>query len=128
MPTNPLLVNSYTSSNLNRQYQNGKNTIQNQKKNACSFYTFFQALEVLLIKICKIQPLGLSFSLAFTLTDIIFYKFLKLHSALSERKIFVTNFPFLTESLNPHPPPPPPSPPPTPLNSQNPLNVKRLFC
>ena len=61
MPTNPLLVILYASSNLNRQYQNGQNTKQNHKKNACLFYTVFQVLEVLLIKICKIQALGLLF-------------------------------------------------------------------
>ena len=61
MPTNPLLVILYTSPNLNRQYQNGQNTNQNQKKNVCPFYTVFQVLEVLLIKICKIQPLDLLF-------------------------------------------------------------------
>ena len=37
----------------------------------------------------------------------IFHKVLELHSVLSEKKIFVTNFPFLTDSLN-HPPPPHP--------------------
>ena len=41
--------------------------------------------------------------IAFTSTDIIFHKFLKLHST-SDIKIFVTNFPFLTDSLtNSHP-------------------------
>ena len=65
MPTNPLLVILYTSPNLNRQYQNGQNTNQNQKKNACPFYTVFQVLEVLLIKICKIQPLDLLFLVIF---------------------------------------------------------------
>ena len=43
--------------------------------------------------------------LAFTSADIIFYKLLELHASLSEKKIFVTNFPFLTDSLKPpHPP------------------------
>ena len=41
---------------LNRQYQSGYNTNQNQIKNACPFYIVFQVLEVLLIKICWIQP------------------------------------------------------------------------
>ena len=37
--------------------------------------------------------------LAFTLADIIFHKFLELHSTLSEKRIFVTNFPFLMDLL-----------------------------
>ena len=56
--------------------------------------------------------------LAFTSADIIFHKLLELHSSLSEKRIFVANFPFLTDSLKPlHP-----------LNSQNPLSVTRFFC
>ena len=50
----------------------------------------------------------LLFLLAFTLADIIFHKFLELHSTLSENKIFVANFPFLTDSLKLPPLPPPP--------------------
>ena len=46
------------------------------------------------------------FLLVFTSADIIFHKFSELHSTLSEKKIFVSNFPFLTDSLNPHPQPP----------------------
>ena len=38
--------------------------------------------------------------LAFTSEDIIFRKFLELHSTLSEKKIFVTHFPFFTDSMN----------------------------
>ena len=53
----------------------------------------------------KMQPhqifYFLLFLLAFTSTDIIFYKFLELHSKLSEKKIFITIFPFLTDSLKP---------------------------
>ena len=78
-------------------------------KTTCPFYIFvFQVLKVLLIKICKIQPLDLLFLvvfiLAFTSADIVFHNFLELHSILSEKKIFVTNFPFLTDSLK-HPTP-----------------------
>ena len=43
----------------------------------------------------------LLFLLGFTLADMIFHKFLELHSTLSEKKIFVTSFPFLTDSLKP---------------------------
>ena len=82
-----------------------------------SFLHCISSFEGNSFKICKIQSLDLLFIvvfnlllsfyllLAFTIADIIFHKFLKLHSALSERKIFVTNFPFLTESLKPPPPP-----------------------
>ena len=38
----------------------------------------------------------LLFLLTFTSADIIFHKFLELHSTLSEKKNFVTNFPLLT--------------------------------
>ena len=91
---------------LKGQYQDGQNTNQNQKKNTCRFYIVFQVLKVLLIKICKIQSLDLLFIvvfnlllsfyllLAFTIADIIFHKFLKLHSELSEKNIFVTIFLF----------------------------------
>ena len=60
----------------------------------------------------------LLFLLAFTSADVIFHKFLELHSTLSEKKIFFTNFPFLTDVLKlPHP-----------LNGQNPLSVRKVFC
>ena len=61
------------------------------------FHILFQALKVLLIKICKIQALDLLFLvvlLAFTSADINFRKLLELHSTLSEKRIFVTNFSF----------------------------------
>ena len=39
----------------------------------------------------------------------IFHKFLELHSkSFEKKKMFVTNFPFLTDSLKPPLPPPPP--------------------
>ena len=40
--------------------------------------------------------------LAFTSADIIFHNILELHSTLTDKKIFVANFPFLTDSLT-HP-------------------------
>ena len=63
----------------------------------------------------------LLFLLAFTSADVIFHNFLELHSTLTEKKIFVTNFPILTDSLNPPPPPR------KPLNRQNPLSVTKVF-
>ena len=63
------------------------------------FYIVLQVLKTLLIEICKIQSLNfyLLFLWAFTSADIIFHKFLELHSTLSEKKIFVVNFSFLTD-------------------------------
>ena len=57
--------------------------------------------------------------------DKIFLQFLELHSTLSEKKNFITNFPFLTHSLNQACPP---TPEPHPLNSQNLLSVTKVFC
>ena len=56
----------------------------------------FQVLKVRLIKMCKIEPpdLFLFLLLAFTSVDIIFHKFLELHSVMSVKKIFATNFLF----------------------------------
>ena len=60
-------------------------------KDTRPFYILFKVLKVLLTKICKIQPPDLLFLAAFIFlaftADIIFHKFLELHSTLSE-KIF----------------------------------------
>ena len=61
---------------------------------------------VLLIKTCEMQPLDLLFLVVFISFYInryisMFHKFLELHSTLSEKKIFVTNFLLLTDSLQP---------------------------
>ena len=69
-----------------------------------AFYIVFKFWRLLLIKI-----LGYShwifyffcFMLAFTSADIVFHQFLELHSTLSGKKIFVINFPFLTDSFKP---------------------------
>ena len=58
---------------------------------------------------CKIQSLGLLFLVAYisfyvTSADI-FLNVLELYSTLSEKTIFVTNFPFLTDSLTHSQPP-----------------------
>ena len=73
------------------------------------FYIVFQVFKVLLIKIYKTQPpqLFISFcsKLVFTSGDIIFHKFLELHSTLS-KKIFLSQiFLFLTDLLKPTPTP-----------------------
>ena len=59
----------------------------------------------------------LLFLLAFTSADIIFHKVLELHPTLSEKKIFVTNFPFLMDSLKP----------PQPLIDEKPLSSTKVF-
>ena len=62
--------------------------------------------KVPLIKIYKINHqifYLLLFYIVFS-ADIIFHKFLELHSTLSEKTIFVKNFLFLTDSLKPPPP------------------------
>ena len=89
-------------------------------KNACPFYIIFQVLKVLLIKCCKNSHqifYFLLFLLAFTSADIIFHKVLELHPTLSEKKIFVTNFPFLMDSLKP----------PQPLIDEKPLSSTKVF-
>ena len=57
--------------------------------------------------------------LAFTSADIFFSQIIRT-SSLSQKKIIVTNFPFLTDSLKPQTP--------HPLNAQNPLNTTKAFC
>ena len=93
------------------------------KWNTCPFCIVFQVLKLLLIKNFKIQPSDLFifvfFLLAFTSADIIFHNLLQLHSTLIEKKIFVRNLSFLTDSLNP--------PPCQSLNDQNPLCMTKVF-
>ena len=50
-----------------------------------------------------LQPSDLFYFLLFlsTSADITFHKFSELHSTLTGKKIFLKNFPFLTDSLNP---------------------------
>ena len=79
------------------------------------------------MKICKIQSLDLLFLVIFISFYITSTDILELHSTLSEKKIFVTNFAFLTDPLNTQPPPP--------LqhthhhhHHQNPLSVTKVFC
>ena len=97
----PLSKKNPTPSVFNRQYQDGQNTNQNQKKNTCHFYTVFQFLVRYSHQIFYL----FLFLLPFTSADIIFHKFLKLHSALPEKKIFITSFSFFNGfTQTPHPP------------------------
>ena len=85
------------------------------------FYIVFQILKVLLIKICKIQPLDLLFLVVFISFYIIRYHFSQVFRTsfnIIWKKDFFTNFPFLTDSL---------TPPAHPLNSQNSC-VTNVFC
>ena len=77
---------------------------------------------VLLMKICKIQPSDYLFLVVFISINIIgiICKFVELHSTTTDQNIFVTNFPFLTDSLNP--------PHPTPLTAKNPLAKHAKSC
>ena len=70
------------------------------------YYIVFQVLKVLLIKIW-LDLLFLDVFIRFYISSYHFHKFLELHSALSEAKIFITSFPFLTDSLTLTPPTPP---------------------
>ena len=62
------------------------------------------------------------FLLAFTSADIIFHNILDLHSTLTDKKIFFTNFPFLTDSLNP------PLLPSLPLEQPKSVKSDKSFC
>ena len=87
-------------------------------KNKCPFCIVFQVLKVLLTKICKIQPPDLLFIVVFISFYIRRYHFSQMFRTsfiIILKKIFVMNFPFLTDSLNPLP---------HPLNGQN----QRVFC
>ena len=57
------------------------------------FYTVFQILKVLFLKICKMQSLDLLFLVAFIsfyISRYHFHKFLELATTLSEENAFVT--------------------------------------
>ena len=90
-----------------------------------AFFTwYFKFWKVFLLTVYKIQPPDLLF-LVFISFNIrrynFFCKFLELHSTMSDKKIFVTNVPFLTDSLKPLPLHP------HPLNSQNLVSITKLF-
>ena len=98
------------------------NANENQMKNTPSFYIAFQFLRVFLKKIVRYSHqifYFLLFCISFYISRNHFHKFLELHSTLSEKKIFVTIFPFITNSFNPVP---------RPLNGQTPLTVTKDFC
>ena len=66
------------------------------------FYIVFQVLKVLLIKMCKIKSLDLLFLLVFISFYISRYHFSQVFRTsfnIIWEKIFVTNFPFLMDSL-----------------------------
>ena len=84
-PTAPVL-NMLTDNNKMKRIPTKTNSI----------YIVFQVLKVLLVKSYKNNHQIFYFLLlllAFTSTEIIFHKFLELHSTLSEKQIFISNFP-----------------------------------
>ena len=75
------------------------------------FYIVFQVSKVLLVKISKIQSkildilfLAVFISFNSSIAVTIFSQVFRTSLILSEKKIFVTNFLFLSDSLNPLPP------------------------
>ena len=87
---------------VNGQYQNGKNTKQNQMKNTYLFYIVFQVLKVLLIKIFKIQQPYLLFLFVFISFYISRYHFLQNFRTSFKniwKKYFHHEFFYLTDSL-----------------------------
>ena len=86
-------------------------------KNSYQFYIAFQVLKLLLI---KSSFLSCCLAWVFTSADIIFYNLFLTSFNIVWKKIFVTNFPFLTDS--------PELPTPLFLNSQNLLSKMNKFC
>ena len=87
------------------QHHNEQNTNQNQKKNTCRFCTVFQVLELLLIKICKIQLLDILFIVAFPSFYISRYRFTQIFktslSSIISEKDFHHKFSFFNGLSNP---------------------------
>ena len=79
-------------------------------------YIVFQVLKVLLKKFARFSHQIFYFLLFYISFSI--HKFLELHSTLSEKKIFVTIYPFLTDLLKP----------PNLFNGQNSLSMMKVFC
>ena len=86
-------------------------------KNSYQLYIVFQVLKVLLI---KSSFLSCCLTWVFTSADIIFYNLFLTSFNIVWKKIFVTNFPFLTDS--------PKLPTPLFLDSQNLLSMTKIFC
>ena len=87
------------------QHHNEQNTNQNQKKNTCRFCTVFQVLELLLIKIYKIQLLDILFIVAFPSFYISRYHFSQIFkisfSSIICEKDFHHKFSFFNRLSNP---------------------------
>ena len=108
---------------MNGQYQDGYNAgkNKNQMKNTPSFTLYFKFWGYFLKNVRYSHQIFyfLLFYISFYISRNHFHKFLELHSTLSEKKIFVTIFPFITNSFNPVP---------RPLNGQTSLTVTKDFC
>ena len=95
--TNNFVTNSlFLTDNIEQQQKSNKKYI--------SFYIAFEVLKALLVKIFKIQPLYL-LVLDVSSADIIFHKFLALHSTLIGKR-FSSQI-FLFNGFTHLPPPPP---------------------
>ena len=90
---------------VNRQYQNGwrTNANKNQMKNTPIFFIVFQVLRVLLKKNVRYSH-QIFYFLLFYISCYIsryFSQIFRTSVSIISKKIFITIFPFLTDSLNP---------------------------
>ena len=96
---------------LNGKNQEGRNINQNQMKNTHRSYIVFEVLKVYLTIIFEMQPLHLLFLVVISYSFIYFFLsfFTNFNSLIQFRasSIFVTSFPFLTNSLKSPPSPDP---------------------
>ena len=103
-PTSPKPV-------LKGQYQDGWNTNQNQIKIHAFYYIAFQVLKVLLVKSCNTRPQDKLFLFVLHISKYHSWQIFRTSFNIiwkKKKKNFVTNFVYLTDSINP------PSHPPTP--------------
>ena len=68
-----------------------------------SFYILLQVLKVLLLKIYKTQLPDLILLMLFYISRYYFPQLFRTSFNIIRKKIFITKFPFLTDSLNPPP-------------------------
>ena len=85
---------------VNRQYQDKWNTNQNWMKNTPPFYIVFQVLKVLLCKTSH-QIFYLLFYISFYISRHQYSQICRTSFNIIWKKRFLSNFPFLMDSLNP---------------------------
>ena len=101
------------------------NNIKTKRIRTKTFYTVFQVLKVVLIKICKIQSLDLLLLVVFLSFYISRYHFPQVFRTsfnIIWKKVFRQKFFFFSRFTQI------PIRPPHPINSQNPLSVTKVFC